>query len=271
MNSILFIVNKDIDTGWLRQNMNTEDKAENGLEGNEPRPDYAMSLEHLSARENGADKRTRTRARLKLATFRIMRKDGIGDLKVTQVTHAAGVAAGTFYTHFENLDDLVREVVGEFFNMEANPALPLAPGADPFDAMKNGFLGIVALFRQNIMIFRSLVELRGKEPLFRKIWTEFDNRWARQFAAIVTAQPGREGTDPRLAIMLGHAALAMVDEVLMRIFFDRYEDLVAFGDDDETIAELLTVLRYRLLFAADPPAEKISLVESLIDPGDLLA
>jgi AcrR family transcriptional regulator len=246
--------------------MNASDKAEISFDGSAPRPDYAATLKDLSARENGADKRTRTSAKLKLATFSIMRRQGIAGLKVTEVTAEAGVAAGTFYTHFESLDDLVREVIGEFFDLEAKPALPLAEGADPFDAMKNGFLGIVALFRQNTLIFRSLVELRGKEPLFQQIWTDFDNRWARQFAAIVTAQPGRQEMHPKFAIILGHAALAMVDSVLLRTFFDGYDDLLAFGDDDDTIAELLTVLRYRLLFAADPPLEKLTVTKSLIAP-----
>ena len=247
--------------------MSAKKDPETGSENLSTPPDYAASLRRATEKQDGVAKRSRTRAKLKLAAFTLMRREGILSLKVTSVTKAAGLASGTFYTHFQFLDDLVLEVVGEFFDMEARPALPLGAGEEPFEAMKNAFLYIVRLFRRNIMIFKSLEELRGREPLFRKVWTDFDDRWARQFASVMMERPGQQETDPKLAIMLGHAALAMVDEVLLRIFHDRYDDLLAFGDDDETIAELLAVCRYRLLFAADPPPEKLSVARSLIGLG----
>lgn len=244
--------------------MNDEQSNKADLESSASEPDYAAVLKRASQKQSGLVKRARTRAKLKLAAFLLMRRSGIHNLKVTSVTKAAGLADGTFYTHFQSLDELVIEVVAEFFDLEARAALPIGPGEEPFEAMKTAFLYIVRLFRKNIMIFKSLEELRGREPLFRKIWTDFDNRWARQFAAVMVERPGQEETDPKLAIMLGHAALAMVDEVLLRIFFDRYDDLLVLGDDDETIAELLAMFRYRLLFAADPPREKLSLTDNLI-------
>ncbi|MHA1554521.1 MAG: TetR/AcrR family transcriptional regulator [Alphaproteobacteria bacterium] len=245
-------------------NIDAKKKLRADLERDASVPDYAASLKRAAGKRIGGSKRARTRAKLKLATFMLMRRDGVDGLKVTSVTKEAAVAAGTFYSHFESLDDLVREVVEEFFEMEARSALPLGPGEEPFDAMKAGFLNIVRLFRTNIMIFKSLENIRVVDPLLRKIWIEFDNRWARQFAQITAKKAEPEGIDGKLAIMLGHAALAMVDEVLFRIFFDRYDDLLALGDDDETIAELMAVFRYRLLLAANPPAEKLTVTRGLI-------
>lgn len=227
-------------------------------------PDYAERLSRAANKSNPDGRRARTRAKLKLAAFSLMREHGIGAVQVTSVTKKGGMAAGTFYTHFDSLDAIVREVVEEFFDTEARPALPMKPADEPFDAMKRGFLDIVRLFRRNILIFKSLAEFRGREPFLRRIWADYDNRWARQLADVVATGKKQAGASGELRIMLGHAALAMVDELLIRILFDRYDDLLVLGDSDETIAEVLALFRYRLLFAGDPPRDKLSVVRALI-------
>lgn len=217
---------------------------------------YEAELALVAEGGGGERKRERTRAKLKLATVELLREVGIGGLTVTGVTRSAGVADGTFYTHFSDLDELLREVLIEYFR----PGVPLGPEEDTFDAIKNRFLHILRVFRRDTLIFKALAQLRGEGSAFREVWTGLSNSWARRYAELTTRDKEGDELDERFAIMLGHAASAMVDELLLRIYLDRFDDLLVFGEDDETIAELLTVFRYRLLRAEDPPEDKLTTV-----------
>tara|TARA_R110000868_G_scaffold4419_1_gene27750 strand:- start:20393 stop:21043 length:651 start_codon:yes stop_codon:yes gene_type:complete len=70
-----------------------------------------QSLKHGHFREQagGESKKARTRAALVDAAIKVVAEKGMEALKITDVTTAADVANGTFYNHFEDKDEILRE------------------------------------------------------------------------------------------------------------------------------------------------------------------
>ncbi len=58
-------------------------------------------------------RRIETRARLIVAASAIVARDGFGGLRVEEVVKDAGVAKGTFFSHFDDKDSLLAQLIGE--------------------------------------------------------------------------------------------------------------------------------------------------------------
>jgi AcrR family transcriptional regulator len=222
---------------------------------------YAERLRRASNGEGGQSKRDRTRASLKLAALDLLRTLGLRKLTVTGVTRKANVAGGTFYTHFETLDELVVEVLQEFLDCDVKPAVPWTGDEHPFDALRNAFLPMIRHFRANLLIFRAVHLLRGEDKRISALWAEMTAKWARQFARFEARHNDPSDVDERLAIMLGHAATSLFDEFTMRVYVDKAKDLAEFANHDERIAEAMAIFRYRLLLGKEVPVEKLTVMQ----------
>ncbi len=64
---------------------------------------------HFREQAGGSGKKLRTRAALVDAAIKVVAEKGMEALKITDVTTAADVANGTFYNHFEDKDEILRE------------------------------------------------------------------------------------------------------------------------------------------------------------------
>lgn len=61
-------------------------------------------------------RRIETRARLIAAASAIVARDGYAALRVEEVVRHAGVAKGTFFSHFDDKDSLLAQLIGEEMN-----------------------------------------------------------------------------------------------------------------------------------------------------------
>jgi AcrR family transcriptional regulator len=57
-----------------------------------------------------------TRARLIQVTIDLVRTEGLSALTTSRITRAAGIAQPGFYAHFKNVDDLLRQAIGQVLN-----------------------------------------------------------------------------------------------------------------------------------------------------------
>ena len=64
---------------------------------------------HFREQAGGSGKKLRTRAALVDAAIKVVAEKGMEALKITDVTTAADVANGTFYNHFQDKDEILRE------------------------------------------------------------------------------------------------------------------------------------------------------------------
>ena len=64
---------------------------------------------HFRALASGGGKKERTRAALVDAAIKVVAEKGMDALKISDITTAADMANGTFYNHFEDKDEILRE------------------------------------------------------------------------------------------------------------------------------------------------------------------
>src|SRR3954464_13141944 len=81
-------------------------------------------------------KTVRTRAALVHAARTVFARDGFLDAKISDISKAAALAHGTFYTHFTSKEEIFREVIlelrAEAFdvrNQQDRATVPLSPRA----------------------------------------------------------------------------------------------------------------------------------------------
>lgn len=224
---------------------------------------YARHLAGQMSGEDGETKRLRTRARLKLAALAWLVENGATDLTITSITCKAGVASGTFYTHFKDLREMIVEVLGELMEYEIHLASPIGRGETAFDAIRQGFREEMRIVRRFGKALRTIMELRTQDPDIMRMWGDVSDKWASQLGQAVRRSVGMTGIDDRYLKFLGAATSAMVDEIVFRLLLDKFETLNAIADDDDDIAELYAILRYRLLFAANPDPEELTVGKPL--------
>src|SRR5829696_2725145 len=73
---------------------------------------------------------SRTRAALLRGAREVFERDGFVDAKITAITEAAGVAAGSFYTHFDSKDAIFEAVIDEVHDESLHPQLEERPDPD---------------------------------------------------------------------------------------------------------------------------------------------
>ena len=66
-------------------------------------------MSEATAASRGTRKRERTRGELVAAAERLVALRGLDALSIDEITEEADVAKGTFYTHFQDKDDLDRK------------------------------------------------------------------------------------------------------------------------------------------------------------------
>lgn len=223
---------------------------------------YAALLAERAEGLGGEPKRERTRARLKLAAFETLIR-GQGDLTqltVAAITRAAGVATGTFYVHFTAMRELLAELIGEFVETDIQPNLPAGSGAAPlFIRTRDMFVQAVRTFRTLRGVFAAVIELRRSDDEVNRIWLAITLRWGAALAGIARGHdPGRYSAT--CMEVLGLAASGAADDLLKSIYIDEIfgPEFALDPGNDLYVAELLALIRHRILFGRDPDPDQVS-------------
>ena len=199
----------------------------------------------------------RTRDRIRLATVALLNEVGYRHLKVADICDRAGVTAPVLYRYFDGKQALTMDVLGEFLDrFMAAPRYggTLTPNQTIFAANRRW----VTMARANAGLMRCLLEASEDEPAFKALFARESDRWNRRIVdSIVRRFPSAEGE--RADIELTIVALGgMVDELTRRLFAARAADVTRLveevASDDDALAHFISVLWYRALYGAEPPA-----------------
>jgi AcrR family transcriptional regulator len=82
-------------------------------------------------------RRLRRRQRLIDAARQIIADEGVSALTIGHVTEVADMAVGSFYTYFDNKEDLLEAAVWDVFQQLASPELPSSLPENPLDHAYN--------------------------------------------------------------------------------------------------------------------------------------
>ncbi len=120
----------------------------------------------------------RTRAALVGAAGRVFSERGYHDATVGDITSAADVAHGTFYTYFDSKRDLFREVVeavvADF--QEEDRSTP-RQGDDPYSGIEAGNRGYLRAYARNAPLMGVLEQVAIADPDLRDIRFEARRYW----------------------------------------------------------------------------------------------
>lgn len=110
----------------------------------------------------------RTKAALVDAAAGVFQRDGFLDARITDITAAAGVASGSFYTYFDSKEAVFREVVDELIDelYQQSHVGDLA-GPDPKSRIAAANRLYVEAFARHAALYAVVVQVASFNPEFR--------------------------------------------------------------------------------------------------------
>lgn len=202
----------------------------------------------LSADESGLKKGERTRRQLKLAAARCLETSTVAELGMDQVAAEAGVSRPTIYLYFRSVDDLVREVLGDFRKLTLER---LAQARSTGSVEENIYLTNVAYvehYAHNAALMERVRELMSKEPDMLLERQRVNALWTRRILSRVLSAGAADIDEHALELRI-HCLGSMVDDVLREAFVVRNPAFILARTDSEAFARELTAIWERALLA----------------------
>lgn len=199
----------------------------------------ARDLPAATRRPPASARGTRTRKKLVDAARHVFERDGFLDARITDITHQAGVAAGSFYTYFKDKHDVFSAVMEQLSEEMLHPHIrPLADRDDPVSVIEAANRAYLAAYRRNASLMALMDEVAHVDEDFRQLRLRRAQAFARRNAHAIEQLQQRGLADPELDPQLAADALsAMVG----RMAYFRY--VQGYGDaSTQALAKTLTRL-----------------------------
>lgn len=194
--------------------------------------------------------------------MRALEQRGYLQLRVADICKKAKVAHSVFYIYFKNKEEITVEVLSEFlthtFELDSTPGE--RQPRTLFDALQAVNLRWIHAIRANAGLSRCLLQLADQVPEFKALSSRSNYEW---FVSVTDRMARRFPTAKidRDALLLANFALGgMMDEFCSKLLVTHEEHLVGLANriapTDEALAEFLSTLWYRAVFATDPPQHR---------------
>ena len=207
------------------------------------------------------------RQKLKSAVIAVLDRNAYHELKVTDVTKEAGVATGLFYHYFPDLKTLVLEVLEEFIlGFEAMEEIEkgVAKG-DWFGRLYSHFYKEVKSYADHPGLRRCLEFFAETDADFRKMWRRsFDWQLQRLVDVIPGVFPESKLNEQEKHLVV-YALSGVGRQVLKRYYIEKEMSLVGERFSPEEMAEWLSVMYYRGLFATNPPKGSLRFADKVLN------
>lgn len=223
-----------------------------GADAAHPPLSYA---EYLSAQISLAKRKgERTRLRLKAAAARLLGQVGYRDLRVSDIHEEADVSNALFYVYFKNKEEISQEVLDGFLAFLEGFPDGNRPPASRFGSIRHGNLRYAQMFAANAGLMRCVFQFADEFPAFAAKWHAWNARWRDRTIRAMQRKPDIALAGPGELDAAVIALGAMIDAFLRMAFIEREPSLAGtrYESDPAALAELLSKLWIRALFAADP-------------------
>jgi TetR/AcrR family transcriptional regulator, transcriptional repressor for nem operon len=199
----------------------------------------------------------KTRDRIRLATIELLNSVGYVDLKVSDICRRAKITAPVLYLYFDGKEPLVRDVLTEFLSDFMSRSTS-STARSAYRAIYDANLHWLRAARSNAGLMKCLLQFSDQAPEFAKLFAEQSNQWYLRIAqSIIRRFPAARNEVATIHLVL-HALGAMMDELTRKIFAGDDKELNQLiggvAPDDESLAGFLSLIWYRALYGADPPA-----------------
>lgn len=191
----------------------------------------------LAGDREGLRKGERTRKDLMVTCAELLASGPFDRLTVSGLCKAAGVAHGTFYVYFENLNTILAEVLGLFVDyVQIRMRSAARQGEDP---VRDTTAAYYALFKANAGLMKCLVMGIEAFPEARAAFQRLNNEWTitvvRSLQRQDRAGHSREDEMMRRAYALG----GMVDQYLTALFVSEDPWIASISKDPEEVIATL--------------------------------
>ena len=205
------------------------------------------------------------RKKLKKAALVVLERVGYHKMRIADVTREAGVAAGLFYHYFRDLKSLTIEVLTDFVasakNLEAIEKD--VPRGDWYARIYAHNLFVAKSYAQHPGVMRCMFQLADEDENFSRL---IRSNFVEQLNWLVQQMPRlfpQADLTSHQALMVVYTLAASGEVVLRDYYISRDPALRAEDVSAEELAELLSVIFYRGLFLANPPADKLRYTQKL--------
>lgn len=236
---------------------------------------FAETLRRKQRESGTRRKGERTRDRLKIAALQALEDRGYLHLRVSDICRRARISAAAFYQYFRNKEQITVEVLTEFLHHNFRISSGPAPERSFFESLRVANLTWITSVRANAGLMRCLLQLGDQVPEFKKLNQQLNFEWFAYVTDRLLKRFPRMRADRRAVLLAVYALGGMMDELSRKVLVAREDNLQsiieAIAPGDDALAEFLSVLWYRALFAADPPGIQFDssrqlLLLSAIDP-----
>lgn len=212
-----------------------------------PPPEEAQSVDFtraLDQAQTGMKKSDRTRTRLRIALCTALNERPVPALKVADICALAGVAHGTFYVYFSDLNAALDDVLGAFVE-HVQQVMRHATKGRGGERTRAATAAYFDLFDQNPGLMRCLLSGFETFPAAAAAFQRLNHDWARVVAEATArrlAQAGRPPPPNDELMRRAYALGGMVDQYLVALHFNRDAALAAVsGEREQVITTLSTI------------------------------
>lgn len=147
----------------------------------------------------------RNRRALLAAARRVFERDGFVMARITDIAEEAGLAHGSFYSHFQGKEDALAAVLAEVGEEMLHPGPPMAefPETDPVAVIRAANVAYLEAYRRNARLMALLEQVATVDERFAALRRErsdaFLARNARAIRRLQRAGLADTALDPGLA------------------------------------------------------------------------
>jgi AcrR family transcriptional regulator len=136
---------------------------------------------HRASPEPVTERGRRTRAALIQAAAQVFAERGYHDTTIGDITAAADVAHGTFYTYFDSKRDLFIEVVEALVQEFRNEARTIpSAGTDPYSRVERANRGYLRAYARNAALMGVLEQVAMVDPDLREVRLRSREFWVQR-------------------------------------------------------------------------------------------
>ncbi|MET8799880.1 TetR/AcrR family transcriptional regulator [Nocardia sp. NPDC004568] len=164
----------------------------------------------------------RTRAALLAAARTVFEADGFVDARISDITRTAGVASGSFYTHFDSKEEIFAAVVEQVREEMLHPHVRARAGSgDPRDWIAAANREYLRSYRRNARLMAVLEQVSRVDPHFAALRAERASAFIERNAALIRDLQERGLVTRRLDARVTALALSsMVSKVAYLVFVE---------------------------------------------------
>jgi AcrR family transcriptional regulator len=161
----------------------------------------------------------RNRAALAAAARRVFERDGFVAARITDIADEAGLAHGSFYSHFRTKEDALAAVLAEIAGEMLHPGPELPDARDPAAAIEAANLAYLQAYQRNAALMVVLEQLASVDKDFLSLRLERSRAFIERNAGFIRRLQhdglADRGLDPELAalalsVMVSRSAYAVL-------------------------------------------------------------